>query len=165
MDGNLSDDNIIKIRKTGISKDEFLKSLIRLEKRVTPPLSENGIDIKSYAEKLLKFSEIIAIENSEGICGIISIYVNNTDNGFAYITFIAVDENIAGKGYGCILLEEAEKKAVSAGLSQIRLEVNNINTPARRFYQKMGYVESGTASEHSVYMTKRKRKLHKNTKG
>jgi ribosomal protein S18 acetylase RimI-like enzyme len=64
--------------------------------------------------------------------------------GNAQILSIAVANNRRGVGIGTRLVEEALKYLEKGKVSEVRLEVRPDNLPARRIYEKLGFVVKGT---------------------
>lgn len=60
-----------------------------------------------------------------------------------YIDSLAVSENFRNRGLGRLLLEAAEKRAVSAGWEKISLLAAEDNPAAASLYKKCGYRENG----------------------
>jgi GNAT superfamily N-acetyltransferase len=53
---------------------------------------------------------------------------------------IRVSPDVRGKGIGSTLLRSAEAWAMSKGCCQLKVETQNINVPACRFYERRGFV-------------------------
>jgi GNAT superfamily N-acetyltransferase len=53
---------------------------------------------------------------------------------------IRVSPNVRGKGVGSALFKAAENWAIARGCRQLKVETQNINVPACRFYAKQGCV-------------------------
>lgn len=51
---------------------------------------------------------------------------------------LRVDRDVRGKGLGTALFEAAEQWAISHGCKELKVETQNVNVPACRFYQKQG---------------------------
>ncbi len=60
-----------------------------------------------------------------------------------HILNIATDPDFQRHGLGTRLLREAARQAAGLGLGEITLEVRRSNQPARAFYQKHGFGETG----------------------
>lgn len=58
-----------------------------------------------------------------------------------YIADLAVSEDAEGKGVGRMLMERGEAWARAQGYRILALDVFAMNTHARSFYQRLGYVE------------------------
>jgi GNAT superfamily N-acetyltransferase len=53
---------------------------------------------------------------------------------------IRVSPNVRGKGIGSGLLRASEAWAISKGCRQLKVETQNTNVPACRFYQRQGFM-------------------------
>jgi len=74
------------------------------------------------------------------------IYLTHSEDFFThepqgYIADLAVSEDAAGRGVGRTLMERAEAWARAQGYRILALDVFAMNTYARSFYQRLGYVE------------------------
>jgi ribosomal protein S18 acetylase RimI-like enzyme len=58
-----------------------------------------------------------------------------------YVSDVAVSEQAEGKGVARALMERAEAWARECGFRILALDVFALNTHARSFYQRLGYVE------------------------
>ena len=58
-----------------------------------------------------------------------------------YISDVVVSEQAEGKGIARVLMERAEAWARECGFRILALDVFALNTHARSFYQRLGYVE------------------------
>jgi ribosomal-protein-alanine N-acetyltransferase len=64
------------------------------------------------------------------------------------LTLLGVDDSHQRKGVGRQLIRWVEESAVVAGLFTMRLEVRASNHSARRFYDALGFRESGSVSKY-----------------
>lgn len=64
------------------------------------------------------------------------------------ITHLGVDPNVAGQGVGRALVDAAVARAKQAGLDELVL-VTPPDLPAGRFYQRLGWTESGRVTSRS----------------
>jgi len=88
---------------------------------------------------------LVAVHNHE-IDGalLITIKTNPDDpifqaRRYAYIVEVAVAERHRGQGIGQSLMKEAQSWAVEQGVTDIELNVWELNQPAIAFYEKLGY--------------------------
>lgn len=142
---------IVMDQCTDVKKLAYVIS--KLEKRIVPSLTSQGIDVLVYADKLAKNAIIIELREDEELCGIAAVYANDMEKKTAFLSFIAVDGTFEGKGYGGLLLSHVECVARERGMAQVILEVSAINVHAQSFYEKNGY-EQIRESEHSIFMEK-----------
>lgn len=104
-----------------------------------PPL-ETRINIEKYAEKIC--NNAIRLEywdELEGLVGLVAMYINSSDNPFAYITNVSILDNWRGKGIASHLLSSAISYASSVPVLNIDLEVFLDNRPAISLYRKFGF--------------------------
>ncbi len=66
--------------------------------------------------------------------------LNFTHDGFAKIERVSIAQAFQGRGYGRILIHEAESWATDNGYSKV--VIHSLDT-ALGFYQKLGYVQTG----------------------
>lgn len=69
---------------------------------------------------------------------------------FAYISDLIVVEAFRGRGLGRALLEAAESFANSQGADLVRIGVLAQNHPARRMYERSGFVEHKIVLEKTI---------------
>ena len=63
------------------------------------------------------------------------------DMPYSLIDDLAVREKFRGQGIGTMLIEAAEKVALSSGVLSLRLSTLAGNTPARTLYASLGFSE------------------------
>jgi len=63
--------------------------------------------------------------------------------GEAQIIRIAVARKLQGQGFGNLLVADMVERAIREGALAVSLEVRESNIPARKVYEKNGFVESG----------------------
>lgn len=98
-----------------------------------PCLSER-VKIKEYAKKLAENAVWFLVYEQEAIMAHCAVYMNQPED--AFISSIAVMEEMRGKGIGDCLWNCVEKEAKQRGVSRIRLKVIKTNLSGIRFYQK-----------------------------
>ena len=59
---------------------------------------------------------------------------------YAYLGFMYVEPAHRGKGINSLIIEELRLWARSRGITELRLDVYDLNTPAIRAYQKAGFI-------------------------
>lgn len=115
--------------------------------------------------RIASFLMIVAIAATEATWGLFSAFVAGVRVGGAAIAFrsqgvemlegrddlaalwdIRVAPKMRGKGVGSALLRAAEKWASAQGATSMKVETQNINVPACRFYDRHGFV-LGAANE------------------
>ena len=95
---------------------------------------------KAHTEIFLAFDEsglvgalMIVLERPPGFP------IDQPDQVHAAIDNLVVEEQVRGKGIGRRLMKEAGIWAKERGASELRLQVYQKNTAAKRFYEKLGF--------------------------
>ncbi len=73
------------------------------------------------------------------------VYVESRPNARAYLGLLAVDLTLQQSGVGSLLMEAAEAHCRNLGSRFMDINVVNLREELPRFYQKRGYVETGTS--------------------
>ena len=134
--------------------EEIFKLISKFETCLTPTLSDRNISIVEYASKICDNGVcLLAVDGCEA--GIVCFYSNDYNTKKSYLTFLAVDENLRGKGYGKILMKEMENKSKQSGMKMVQLEVHKNNKKGIQFYEKLGYKIESEKNHESYYMTKK----------
>ena len=135
-----------------ITRELIEKAVTKLEKFISPNLSERGIVIKDYARKIDSNGIAIAAVDRNEIVGILTGYVNYDQ--FGYISLFSIDDEHQGVGIGKNLYRIYEQIAHDNGLKTIKLQVRKHNSKAISIYKHFGFEIVEEASETSYYMTK-----------
>ncbi len=137
-----------------IGKEELFKVLYRIENQWPDSMAKDASGLKVYSEKIYDNACVIGLVENDEILGVAAVYVNDKDTYKAYLTYIALMEEVGHKGLGTLLLKECETIAKDNGMQFLKLEVKTINERAKAFYKKNGYSKVADASEFSMYMEK-----------
>lgn len=115
----------------------------------------NSFNISSDEAKIISYEKLNLLESyiSHGnamvivaigeieLVGFIWLYMHKVfDEKRVHINYIAVDKTCRGKGIGKNLMQEAEKKALNAGIKTIDLTVSEWNLEALNLYDKSGFI-------------------------
>lgn len=73
------------------------------------------------------------------------VHAEHRENGRGYISMLAVDPVYQGTGIGRRLMRIAEQHCLQAHCTEVLITVINLRTELRPFYNRLGYVEHGTA--------------------
>ncbi len=98
-----------------------------------------SLSIDDYAKKVLENASFLTVIIDSQIKGMAIFYMNRPQKDFAYLTYIATNKDIRGKGYGKKLLEKAISIVSKNRYASFRLEVNLNNCIARKLYQFLGF--------------------------
>lgn len=110
--------------------------------------------VKSTAEKAFAKGELFVEVMEEAVVGTailnqaqVDVYENAPwryevpDNQVMVMHTLVIDPDIKGQGLGRAFAEFYEKYAVEQGAPYLRIDTNERNENARRFYKKLGYNE------------------------
>jgi ribosomal protein S18 acetylase RimI-like enzyme len=140
----------VTFRSDAASPEQLAALLQRCDASFVPPLS-NRVGLGAYARKIASHAlRLEAWEGSEPVA-LLAMYCNDLDSGVAYITSVSVVPDHAGRGIASALLSEAIRRARTAGMRRIALEVDAANGGALRLYQKHGF--EATSSGPSIRMS------------
>ncbi len=112
---------------------------------------------ESFARKALAAGDLFVLENGGKICATARInqeqvpeyrnadwlYSDASDDEIMVLHTLVVDPQIAGHGYGKAFVSFYEQYAKENNCPYLRMDTNEINAAARRFYAKLGFRESG----------------------
>lgn len=116
-----------------------------------------GGDIKkrrAFAEKQVENGYVLAVYHEGAPIGFLSFYSNDMVTKRAYVTALAVDENL-GLLKGLVLfslLESGVKTAMDCGMENVRIEVAKDNVTARNLYENLGFSYLPEERNQNVYM-------------
>lgn len=136
-----------------ISEKEKIKETILVLKEEFKYLFEK-VDLDDYCKKLSEKAYVIVAKEQDDIIGFLAIYINDNANYVAYITLIGVSKKFQMRGYGSKLLNYANDLAKKNGMKYIRLEVDNRNEKAERFYKKNGFILESFSENNSSFLIK-----------
>ncbi|MDD6630865.1 MAG: GNAT family N-acetyltransferase [Faecalibacterium sp.] len=110
------------------------------------------VELTAYAEKLAQNANVVAMLD-DGVCvGMAAIYTNDMNTKTAYISLIGIRNKYQGTGLGSQLLDYCASEAQRAGMEKIRLEVDDDNANAQKFYRKHGFVLERTSERNSSFL-------------
>lgn len=162
------DIEIVKINDNKINDDDILVADIKEELNIfqllnefnnvfDTPISDKVLDLEIYSKKLKENACVYVLKNVKNNInlGFIVFYSNNKINNTAYISFLGIKAEYRKFGIGKKLLDLCLKKAKNENMQNIKLEVQNSNINAIKFYLNNGYNFLEKCSENSVYMIKK----------
>lgn len=139
---------------TRISDKNSIQNLLKEFLPVFPNLEEKIGSLDEYAQKLSEFAYVFSITDNVESKGILVFYANNIQNRTAYISLIGVKKEYERQGLGKALLTYCEEVSRECGMCKLKLEVDDNNTNAIKFYEKNGFKFSDTTERNSFYMQK-----------
>lgn len=139
-----------------INSDKLLFSYLELLDSVFTPNLSTKVDLSIYSKKVSEKAFSRALKYKGEFAGLYIVYINDYINKEAYLTCIGVLEKFKGLGLSYILIDDMIKESIDSGMETIRLEVDQINHRAIRFYEKNGFIKqkSITSDKSSFYMNK-----------
>jgi len=103
--------------KIGVgSQNEIYLHLLDCDKFFIPKLSEK-VNISEYSEKI--FNKAINIEawDNERLIGLVSMYINEEDTSFGYITNVSIINEYKNRGIASNLLKKCIKYSKDINLN------------------------------------------------
>lgn len=109
---------------------------------------------RAYSEKLSKYADAVAAYLNGEVAGFMAEYTNNIESGCAYITFMAVknDIGIMGSLVAMHMFSKMVAIAKSKNLPKIRVEVNMDNLSSVAPLKTIGFKKVAEAFDNSIYM-------------
>ncbi|UQZ83605.1 putative acetyltransferase [Paenibacillus konkukensis] len=95
------------------------------------------IDLRAIRERLKDCSTFVSASGGRAANGFIAL---RKQREAMYVDMLAVSPRAQGKGIGSRLLEHAERQALLAGRSEVRLWVDDANAKAQSFYTSRHYI-------------------------
>lgn len=123
--------------------------LWQVSPQFVPELS-SYVDIDKYSEKLYKKAQRIEIWDNGQLEGLLAYYLN-TESRFAFITNVSISPRIMREG----MASEMIKRMIEDNKGEfdiIRLEVNEDNERAKRFYYKNGFMVKHSIEHGAILM-------------
>lgn len=135
------------------NEDEILCLLNEFDNIFYPAISEKVDILENYANKL-SLNAFVYLVKTNKYLGFVTLYANDYTNKTAYISFIGVKKEARNMKIGKKLLKLCYKKAKEQEMKFIKLEVQNWNLNAIKFYENNGFSYVDEASSESVYLIK-----------
>lgn len=125
---------------------DTLAEFLKVARYSTDPASAE------YLNKILHTAHFVAIlDEKDQLIGLSIIYLNNPDQGYAYLTSIAIHPDARGHGYGTALLKTSIATAGTYGFTRLRLEVDKSNITAKSLYNSLQFQPIGETT-NSLYL-------------
>lgn len=113
--------------------------LTAIDASLPTPLSSR-VNLKQYAEKILKNGVALSAERNGAIVSSAMFYCNDRENGEAYLTLLGTIPGYEGNGYASCVMDKAEEFAKKNGMKKMCLETEMTNREAVGFYSRRGFV-------------------------
>jgi predicted N-acetyltransferase YhbS len=145
----------IHIRLAQRADAEKIVSVINSAFRVVEEFFVDGdrIDLKSVLTSLDKGHFLLA-ESNDGLLGCVYVEQRGTDERRAYLGLLSVDPTRQKSGVGTLLMDAAEDYGRLLGCEFMDMNVVNLRRELPAFYQKRGYLITGTSPFPSDVETK-----------
>lgn len=107
--------------------------------------SLQGFRASPYLESAIQHHQedeeaVLRLYNGEEVVGLVDLDTRRgAESGIGWISFLYLDENYRGKGYGVQLLARAIMKYTAMGRTRLQLTVAQDNQQAREFYARHGF--------------------------
>ncbi len=111
----------------------------------TLPWNDPARDIR---RKLAVQPEMFLVGERGGV--VVASAMAGYDGHRGWINYLAVEPELQGRGFGRLLMGEAERLLREAGCPKINVQIRNSNAAALDFYRKLGF-----AADEAVSMGKR----------
>ena len=129
----------IKYLLNKASEADIRDHLLRCNNDFVPHLSSR-VEISDYARKISDNATRIEAWVGDNLVGLLAVYVNDRENGAAFVTSNSVLAVWTRKGIASRLLGFAIEQAIAANMRQIELDVAGENARAMKLYEKFGFV-------------------------
>jgi len=145
MRGEISTDNMnideLIYKTKSASEAQILGHLNECSALFVPDLNA-AVNIREYSAKIFQKSVTFEAWNDGRLAGLVAVYCNDSETRAAYITSVSVVREFLGAGVGSKLLGMCISYVKLNRFLEIVLEVNVMNAPAVKLYQKYGFAIS-----------------------
>ena len=136
------------------------ESISRVEKyllkvdNLFPGKLRSAVDIPAYGKKIALLSDIffVVVDNSD--VAMVSVYLNDSLGGTAYISSLSVLQEYQKLGFAKELLAVAEKEAKLKNMKKIKLQVHKNNDRAMSLYRDNAFAVASECDGESYLMEK-----------
>lgn len=116
--------------------DKFYNFLVEVDKDFPTPLSDR-VNLYEYAKKLASSAVVSAIFNENKILGMVALYCNDTEKGYAYVPLVAVLPEARGRKISRALMASAVSIARDNNFKIIGIHTEN--SIALHLYESLGF--------------------------
>jgi len=142
MRGEISTDNMnideLIYRTKSASEEQIFGHLNECSTYFVPELNA-VVNVGEYSKKIFQKSVTFEAWNDGRLAGLVAVYCNDSETRAAYITSVSVVREFLGAGVGSKLLGMCISYVKLNRFIEIVLEVNVMNAPAVKLYQKYGF--------------------------
>lgn len=127
--------------KIGVgSQNEIYLHLLDCDKFFIPKQSEE-VNLSEYSEKIFNNAINFEARDNERLIGLVSMYINEEDTSFGYITNVSIINEYKNRGIASNLLKKCIKYSKDINLNWISLKVDTKNVSAVNLYNKFNFME------------------------
>ena len=127
----------IKYKKE-IEKERFFDFIKKINYDFPIPVSEK-VDLNEYCEKLWEKAELVAEVQDEEIRGLVAGYMNDLENGSAYISLVGVSRDFRNQGLGKKLVHQFVLLCREKQIRSVNLYTHKTNQAAIKMYEGLGF--------------------------
>lgn len=122
-----------------ISRSQILNFMTRLDPDFSEPLINRGIDLSEYLDKLLTKGEVVGVYSRHEILALAAFYCNDETGRNAYLSYIAISQEMRKSGLAQNLMGQVVEKSKAAGMATITTDISPGRSQLMAFYVKFGY--------------------------
>lgn len=124
--------------KQEIEKEKFFDFIKKINYDFPIPISEK-VDLNEYCEKLWEKAELVAEVQDEEIRGLVAGYMNDLENGSAYISLVGVSRDFRNQGLGKKLVHQFVLLCREKQIRSVNLYTHKTNQAAIKMYEGLGF--------------------------
>lgn len=124
--------------KQEIEKEKFFDFIKKINYDFPIPVSEK-VDLNEYCEKLWEKAELVAEVQDEEIRGLVAGYMNDLENGSAYISLVGVSRDFRNQGLGKKLVHQFVLLCREKQIRSVNLYTHKTNQAAIKMYEGLGF--------------------------
>ena len=124
--------------KQEIEKEKFFDFIKKINYDFPIPVSEK-VDLNEYCEKLWEKAELVAEVQDEEILGLVAGYMNDLENGSAYISLVGVSRDFRNQGLGKKLVHQFVLRCREKQIRSVNLYTHKTNQAAIKMYEGLGF--------------------------
>lgn len=125
----------VELNKSELSSKRVESYFKKMCNNFIPPLNQK-VDIKKYSYKLVYNADCFFIQNDGKDIGFLAIYTNNYSEKIAFISSISIVPEYQDMGISQKLIDFSTEHARKREMKYIKLEVNENNIKAIKFYKR-----------------------------
>lgn len=138
-------------RLNAATTQDIVDHLTLCDAAFAPPLSQR-VDIGDYAAKLSANAMRFEAWDGETLIGLVAAYPDHA-HGRMFISNVSVLPEWRGHGLAAGLVTRCGDAARDLGLRSMMLELGAENVAARRLYDKLGFVSTGSGPLLTMTLT------------